>query len=81
MLNGKNTEYYYKGKIEFEGEYFNGKRWNGKAYDKNSNIIYELINGNDKIKEKSTLRNLLFTIGSFEFEGEYLISFRTIIIK
>ena len=29
------------------------KKWNGKGYDENLNIIYELINGNGKIKEYS----------------------------
>ena len=70
--NGKGTEYYDKDKIEFEGEYFNGKRWNGKGYDENGNFSYELINGNGKIKEKSTFGFLNFIRGTFEFEGEYL---------
>ena len=29
----------------FEGEYYNGKRWNGKTNVENSNIKYELKNG------------------------------------
>ena len=32
--NGKGKEYYYGGKLKFEGEYLNGKRWNGKGYNK-----------------------------------------------
>ena len=32
--NGKGKEYDYKGKLEFEGEYFNDEWWNGKVYDK-----------------------------------------------
>ena len=28
--NGKGKEYYSKDKLEFEGEYFNGKRWKEK---------------------------------------------------
>ena len=49
--NGKGKEYFYGGKMKFEGEYLNGKKWNGKGYNGNTNIIYELINGNGKIKE------------------------------
>ena len=37
--------------IEFEGEYLYDKKWNGKGYDENGNIIYQLINGNGKVKE------------------------------
>ena len=37
--------------MEFEGEFLFNKKWNGKGYDENGNIIYELINGNCKVKE------------------------------
>ena len=46
MLSRKN--YYYDCELRFEGEYFDGERWNGKGYDKEGNIEYELINGNGK---------------------------------
>ena len=36
------------------------KKWNGKGYDKNGNIIYELINGNGKVKEYNEYGNLTF---------------------
>ena len=36
--NGKGKEYYNNGKIKIEGEYLNGKIWNGKVY----NIIMNL---------------------------------------
>ena len=42
---------YINDKIEYEGEYLKGKKWNGKGYDENGNLIYELINGNGKVKE------------------------------
>ena len=42
---------YINGQLEFEGEYFFDKKWNGKGYDENGNIIYELINGNGNVKE------------------------------
>ena len=43
------------------------KKWNGKWYDKNGNIIYELINSNGEVKEysyKSDDRSI--------FKGNYL---------
>jgi len=51
--------------LEYEGNYLNNKKWNGKGYDENAKVIYELINGNGKIKEYSY-------DGKLEFEGEYL---------
>ena len=39
---------------------------NGKGYDENGNIIYELINGNGKVKEYDIYD------GKLIFEGEYL---------
>ena len=63
--NGKGKEYYYNSKLRFEGDYLNGEKWNGKGYDENGNIIYELINGNGKIIEY----NLDF---EKEFEGEFI---------
>ena len=51
--------------MEYEGEFRYNRKWNGKGYDTSGNIIYELINGNGKIKEYYYDCNL-------EFEGEYL---------
>ena len=56
---------YIKRKLEYEGEYLFDKKWNGKGYDENGKIIYNLINGNGKVKEFSK-------IGDFLFEGQYL---------
>jgi len=42
-----------------------GKRYNGKGYDKEGNIIYELKNGNGTVREYN-LDNILI------YEGEYL---------
>ena len=50
--------------MEYEGEYLIGKKYNGKGYDTNGNIIYELKNGTGKVKE--------YDYGRLEFEGEYL---------
>ena len=37
--------------IRFEGEYLNGKKWNGNGYDLKNNVIYTLKDGNGPIKE------------------------------
>ena len=34
-----------EGRLEYEGEYSCDKKWNGKGYDKDGNIIYEIKNG------------------------------------
>ena len=52
--------------MEYEGEYLYKRKWNGIGYDENSNIIYELINGNGKVKEYDDYE------GKLIFEGEYL---------
>ena len=51
--------------MEFEGEYLYNKKWNGKGYDENNNILYELKNGNGNVKE-------YYNNGELIFEGEYL---------
>ena len=51
--------------MEYEGEFLYNKKWNGKGYDENNNIIYELINGNGRVKEYNWNGELIF-------EGEYL---------
>ena len=61
----KGKEFVYE-KLEFEGEYLFNKKWNGNGYDGESNIIYELKNGNGKVKEYNN------NDGYLEFEGEYL---------
>ena len=42
---------YSNGILKYEGEYLFDKKWNGKGYDEKGNLIYELINGNGKVKE------------------------------
>ena len=49
----------------YQGQYLYNKKWNGKGYDENGNIIIELINGNGKYKE-------FYDNGKLKFEGEYL---------
>jgi len=54
-----------KGKLKFEGEFLNGKKWNGKGYNKEGKIDYEINKGNGKIKE-------YYDNGGLKFEGQYL---------
>ena len=42
--------YFIEGRLEYEGEFLFDRKYNGKRYDGNGNIIYELINGNGKVK-------------------------------
>ena len=66
--NGKGKYYMIDGikdKLEFEGEFRNEKKWNGKGYDKNGKIIYQLIHGRGNKKEFNKY-------GEFEFEGEFI---------
>ena len=53
--NGKEKEYYYNGKLKFEGKYLNGKR-NGEGieYDDNGELKFkgEYLNGEKKWKRK-----------------------------
>ena len=62
-LRGK---FYINNKLEYEGEYLFDRKWNGKGYDGSGNIIYELNNGNGKVKEYDKYSIKL------QFEGEYL---------
>jgi len=49
----------------FEGEYLNDNKWNGKGYNKNGILDFEIKNGNGKGKEYEKDGNL-------KYEGEYL---------
>ena len=64
--NGKGKEYNENGELLFEGEYLYGKRWNGKGYNKEGNIDFEIKDGKGNIKEYDDYD------GKLEFEGEYL---------
>ena len=55
--------------MEFEGEFLFDKKWSGKGYDINGNIIYELINGKGEVKE---YENSNYSNENIIFEGEYL---------
>ena len=47
----------------FEGEYINGKRWDGKGYNKKGNIDFEIKRGEGKGKEYN------YYDGKLIFEG------------
>ena len=65
LLNHKKRgKEFVKGKLEYEGEYLYGTKFNGKGYYENGNIIYELTNGNGKVREYNN--SILI------FKGEYL---------
>ena len=51
--------------MEYEGEFRYDYKYNGRGYDENGNVIYELINGKGKVKEYDYQ-------GKIKFEGEYL---------
>ena len=63
--SGKGEEYNYNGNLIFEGEYLNGKRWNGKGYNNQGIIEYELKEGKGNVKEYNWLT------GKLIYEGEY----------
>ena len=47
-------------------ENLNGKKWNGKGFNKNNEIEYEIKDGNGNIKVYN------YDNGELKFEGEYL---------
>ena len=63
--NGKGKEYYCDGVLKFEGEYLDGQRWNGKGYNKNGSMDFQIKDGSGKGKE-------YYNDDQLEFEGEYL---------
>ena len=53
--NIKGKEYDYYGNLEFEGEYLNGKKWNGKGKEKdlwNNGLVFEVDFNGKMIKKK-----------------------------
>ena len=65
--DGKGKEYdNYNNFVKFEGEYLNGRKWNGKGYNKYNIQMFEIKNGNAHIKENIDFSSELI------FEGEYL---------
>ncbi len=48
----------------FEGEYLNGRKWNGIGYHSKNNVLYRLKNGKGYVKEYNENCKL-------SYEGEY----------
>ena len=63
--NGKGKEY-KDNKLVFEGEYLNGKKWNGIGYEIDSNKTYELKNG------KGYFIHYFWIESNIIFKGEYI---------
>jgi len=63
--HGKGKEYSNNGNLKFEAEYLKGQKWNGKGYNINGIIDFEIKDGNGKGKEYNYN-------GDLKFEGEYL---------
>ena len=49
--DGKGKEFNANGHLIYEGEYKDDNKWNGRGYDRNKNIIYELNDGSGKTRE------------------------------
>ena len=69
IKNGKGKKYYNNGNLKFEGKYLNGKKWNGKGYDRKGNLIYELKNGDGYVKKYYYAH--IFHKDVLIYEGEY----------
>ena len=61
--NGKGKEYGYGGYLKFEGEFLNGYKKEGKGFNDNGKIVFELER-NGKVKE-------YYDNGNLKFDGEY----------
>ena len=70
-IYGKGKEFYFfytaegKLRIKFEGDYLNGKRWNGTGYNLIGKKDFEIKDGNGMIKEYHYIK------GNIKFECEY----------
>ena len=68
IKEGLGKQYYSNGKLKFEGEYKSGKKWNGKGYDLDGNVVYELKNGKGYFKKYKLNFRTLYLL----FEGEFV---------
>ena len=62
-IREKGIEYYIFGTKKYEGDYKDGKRWNGFLYDRSMEHKYEIKSGNGYIKE-------FHENGCISFEGD-----------
>ena len=61
-------KFYVNGILEYEGDFLFNRKWKGKGFDKNGNVIYILNNGNCNVKE--------YSFGNLIFESEYINGMR-----
>ena len=61
--NGEGKEYYENGLLKYEGKYLNGFKWEGRGFNINGDVLYELKDGKGHIKDYD------FT-GKLVYEGE-----------
>ena len=66
--NGRAIEYFEGGKLRFFGEYLNDKIWNGKGYNINGELVYEIKNGIGLIEEYDFKGNLIIS-DKFEYSN------------
>ena len=69
IININKEEFIYYRKLEYVGEFNNGKRWNGKGKENNSFLFFEgeYLNG----KFWNGIIKLFNSKGNISFEGEY----------
>ena len=65
LKHGKGKQYYENGKLLFEGEYLNDLKWNGKGYNLNHYLAYELKDGKGKMKEIIYVKNIILLVNYF----------------
>ena len=65
LWDGNGKEYFLNGNVLFSGEYYRGRKWNGKGYDnKFGNVQFILEDGNGRVREYNYDGELIF-------EGKY----------
>ena len=65
-FTGNGKEYFNNGKLYFEGEYLDGKKWNGKIYNLEDNKISEIKNGTIEYIKEYDIE------GDLKYEGKYI---------
>ena len=68
VRNGEGKEYYDNLRIQFEGEYLDGKRWNGIVYYYNGNKKYEIKEGKEEEEEITNINNTFYNVGKSTIE-------------
>ena len=69
--NGNGKEYFSNGNIKFEGIFKEDMKWEGKGYNNNGDLEYELKDGNIKDNNNEKYKQYSFE-GNLEYEGGIL---------